>query len=199
MRRPASVLSRRLGRVALVLLCALIPTGARAQGAGTLLDRPARLDVRDLPLEKALTLLQRSSGVSLAFSPDLLSRHRHVSCACKGVTVAVALDRMLAGTGLRYRLGERKVIVGRWSEAGLSDGGHAARALARRPRARLSTAAQGASASWAASTSSSRSGASCRTHATNPSSATIRATSSSVSSTAARRPSAQRIFSVVGV
>lgn len=90
---------------------------ASAQATGTLLDRPARLDVRDVPLEKALVLLQRASGVSLAYSPDLLPEEHRVSCPCKGMTVAQALDRVLKGTGLRYRLGDQNVVIGRWKRA----------------------------------------------------------------------------------
>jgi hypothetical protein len=82
-----------------------------------MLDRPARLDVRDVPLEKALVLLQRASGVALAYSPDLVPDERRVSCACRGVTVAQALDRLLEGTGLRYRLGDDNVVIGRWKGA----------------------------------------------------------------------------------
>ena len=88
--------------------------GAEAQGTGTMLDRPARLEVRDVPLEKALVLLQRASGVALAYSPDLVPDDHRVSCACKEVTVSQALDRLLKGTGLRYRLGDDNVVIGKW-------------------------------------------------------------------------------------
>jgi len=82
-----------------------------------MLDRPARLDVRDVPLEKALVLLQRASGVALAYSPDLIPDERRVSCSCKEMTVSQALDRLLKGTGLRYRLGDDNVVIGRWKPA----------------------------------------------------------------------------------
>jgi len=82
-----------------------------------MLDRPARLDVRDVPLEKALVLLQRASGVALAYSPDLVPDDHRVSCACKDLTVSQALDRLLKGTGLRYRLGDDNVVIGRWKPA----------------------------------------------------------------------------------
>jgi len=82
-----------------------------------MLDRPARLDVRDVPLEKALVLLQRASGVALAYSPDLVPDERRVSCPCKEKTVSQALDRLLKGTGLRYRLGDDNIVIGRWKPA----------------------------------------------------------------------------------
>jgi hypothetical protein len=94
-----------------------LPEETRAQGTGTMLDRPARLDVRDVPLEKALVLLQRASGVALAYSPDLVPDERRVSCPCKEMTVSQALDRLLKGTGLRYRLGDDNVVIGRWKPA----------------------------------------------------------------------------------
>jgi hypothetical protein len=79
-----------------------------------LLDRPARLEVRDVPLERALVMLQRASGVELAYSPDLLPEDRRVSCDCRNATVAGALDRLLADTGLEYRGLDGKVVIGRW-------------------------------------------------------------------------------------
>lgn len=93
------------------------PVKTSAQKTGTMLDRPARLDVRDVPLEKALVLLQRASGVALAYSPDLIPDERRVSCPCKEMTVSQALDRLLKGTGLRYRLGDDNIVIGRWKPA----------------------------------------------------------------------------------
>ena len=103
--------------VAICLSTGALPSGAAGQEV-TLLERPARLDVTDVSIADALAALQRSSGVALAFSPDLLPSERVVRCACSEVTVRVALDRILDGTGLRYVEGRRQVLVGRMGANG---------------------------------------------------------------------------------
>lgn len=101
----------------LLLLCLgawCIP--AASQEPGSLLDRRANLDVeRATPLE-ALQALQRASGVAIAFSPDVITPDRAVTCQCQGVKVSEALDRILRGTGLVYALGRRQILVGRRAE-----------------------------------------------------------------------------------
>jgi len=91
----------------------VVPLSAAAQDALPLLERRARLDVEDVPLADALTALQRTSGVPLAFSPDLLPAAADRTCRCTDVTVRVALEQLLSGTGLRYVEGRRQVLVGR--------------------------------------------------------------------------------------
>src|SRR5688572_3615614 len=54
---------------------------------GELLRRSARLDVRLVPLERALTELSRTSGVPISFSPSLLPKGDPVSCRCFDLTV----------------------------------------------------------------------------------------------------------------
>jgi hypothetical protein len=98
------------------LLATYTPT-ARAQdvggtaGAG-LLSRPAHLDVHRVSLETAIRQLSQRSGVPFAFSPDLLRRHSTVSCLCDAATVGVALDSLLAGTGLVYLETDHRVVLG---------------------------------------------------------------------------------------
>lgn len=114
MRTPTTDRVRQWPKI-LVLAAAVVgwmPLTADAQTR--LLDRPARLEVHDVPLERALVMLQRTSGVELAYSPDLLPEDRRVSCDCRNATVAGALDRLLADTGLEYRGLDRKVVIGRW-------------------------------------------------------------------------------------
>lgn len=75
------------------------------------LDAVARLRVENVSLPDGLTRLQEQSGVSLAFSPSLLSETRRVTCLCENVSVRVALDRILAGAPLHYvELGGHIVI-----------------------------------------------------------------------------------------
>jgi hypothetical protein len=90
---------------------------ARAQDAGLpagagLLNRPAHLDVHRVSLETAIRQLSQRSGVPFAFSPDLLRRHGAVSCLCDAVKVSVALDSLLAGTGLVYVETDHRVVLG---------------------------------------------------------------------------------------
>ena len=86
-------------------------SGLAAQATASVLDWPARLDVEDMPLPQALLELEKTSGVSIAFSPSLMDRDRRVSCACRTRTVGEVLDRLLATTPFRYVvLGEHVVI-----------------------------------------------------------------------------------------
>ncbi|MEQ8329696.1 MAG: TonB-dependent receptor [Longimicrobiales bacterium] len=116
---------KRVG-VCVAAAWAALAAGAGAAGAQGrdpgLLDRAARLEVTEVTLEEGLRALQRSSGVAMAFSPDVLPGDRRVSCACAEVTVEVALERMLEGTGLIFLEGRRQVLVGRRDAAGGSVG-----------------------------------------------------------------------------
>lgn len=77
----------------------------------SVLSLPARLEVRNVGLSAALTLLQQKSGAPLAFSPSLLPRDHHVSCSCEAVSVASALDRMLTGTDFQYAEVGNQIII----------------------------------------------------------------------------------------
>jgi hypothetical protein len=63
-----------------------------------LLDRPARLEVHDVRLSRALLDLQAHSGVSLVYSPSRLAGDAIVDCDCRSLTVRDALETMLDGT-----------------------------------------------------------------------------------------------------
>lgn len=114
MRTPTMDRVRRWPKVLGLAVAVVGWTPLTADAQTRLLDRPARLEVRNVPLERALVMLQRASGVELAYSPDLLPPDRRVTCECRDATVAVALDRLLAETGLEYRGLDRKVVIGRW-------------------------------------------------------------------------------------
>lgn len=103
----------RRGLVLAVVLMAGAGWEAGAQEASSLLERPARLDVEGVTLAQALTALQRTSGVAVAFSPDLLPAEADRSCRCAEVTVGEALERLLRGTGLEAVPGRRQIMVGR--------------------------------------------------------------------------------------
>jgi hypothetical protein len=89
-----------------------------ALSAQSLLDRPARLSVVQVGLEEAIRALQRSSGVSMAYSPDLLPPRHLVTCSCDTVSVRTALDIILEDTGLYYLEGRRQVFIGLQEENG---------------------------------------------------------------------------------
>lgn len=76
---------------------------ARMEPVASILERPARLEVHDVPLEQALIKLYENSGVPVSFSPSLLPENVAVSCACPTATVREALNRLLENTGLHYR------------------------------------------------------------------------------------------------
>ncbi|HEX5830816.1 MAG TPA: carboxypeptidase-like regulatory domain-containing protein, partial [Gemmatimonadaceae bacterium] len=76
------------------------------------LDLPARLTTENVPLAEGLELLHARSGVSIAFSPDLVPVTRRVTCLCSDVTVGRALAVMLAGLPLESTaLGHDLVLI----------------------------------------------------------------------------------------
>jgi hypothetical protein len=113
-----------------ILFCGVSATlSAQQRPPGSdspLLQRRAGLDIRDVSLEEALSLLRMRSGVSLAFSSDHLRGRALVDCACTEVTVGEALDTLLAGTGLKYHETPNRVVVG-------TGGGRLIRAEDKRP------------------------------------------------------------------
>ncbi|MEQ9400675.1 MAG: TonB-dependent receptor [Longimicrobiales bacterium] len=96
-----------------VAIGAVWPAAAAGQSTDALLDRPANLDVDDVSVADGLRALQRASGVSIAFSPDLVPSDRRIGCPCREMTVGEALSRILEGTGLEWREARRQVLVGR--------------------------------------------------------------------------------------
>ena len=87
-------------------------TSAPAASAATaLLDRPARLRVRDVSLADALGELERRSGVPLAYSPSLLPRDRSLRCTCDDATIAQALRQLLAAVPFTFREADGQVMV----------------------------------------------------------------------------------------
>lgn len=76
-----------------------------------LLEQRANLFVEDIGLSEALVQLQITSGIALPHSPSLLPGNLRVDCHCRDVSIRVALDRLLAGTGFTYvEIGERILI-----------------------------------------------------------------------------------------
>ncbi len=104
----ASRLRRLGGLVAAVLAGLVLPGAASAQSP---LDRPARLAVEGVALPDALRLLQERAAVPLVYSPDLLPAGRRVSCACAERTVGQALELLLAGSGLTFRVAGSQVLI----------------------------------------------------------------------------------------
>lgn len=80
-------------------------------GKASVLDLPARLQVKNVMLGAALTELSERSGIQVAFSPSRLRREGVVSCACSKVTVGNALDSLLHLTNYRYTEVEGHVVV----------------------------------------------------------------------------------------
>lgn len=124
--KPMAGMLRRLGAIFLFGLCA-VPDGVAqnvsilsgptrgsamsARSEATLLERPARLVIRDLALPMALTELHHRAGVPLVFSETILPGQSEVSCACAEATVREALDTLLMGTGLHYAELRTQIII----------------------------------------------------------------------------------------
>lgn len=109
-----------VGFVALVLSGLVAAPDASGQ---TVLDRPARLVIEDVPLRDALRLLQERAPVPLVYSPDLVPE-RDVSCDCGTRTVRQALEHLLRDTDLTFRAaGPRVLIVPRAEADGDGDDG----------------------------------------------------------------------------
>jgi len=85
--------------------------------AQSFLERPARLQVQEELRVDALRLLQEKASVPLVYSPDLLPRDR-VSCDCADLTVAQALEVLLAGTDLTFRATRTQVLITPRGESG---------------------------------------------------------------------------------
>ena len=93
----------RIGPLLPILLLAFPTPGSSQVGdPNNLLGKPARLTVLDTLLEDALRALQQSSGVSIAFSPDLLPPELRISCPCRENTIGEALQRILRDTELTF-------------------------------------------------------------------------------------------------
>src|SRR5262245_19597140 len=80
-------------------------------GSGDLLSRPARLDVRSVPIATALLDLQARAGVPMIFSPSGLDNGRQVSCKCQSLTVREALARLLRGTSFVYSQQNGSILI----------------------------------------------------------------------------------------
>lgn len=76
-----------------------------------ILARPARFRVEDVHLVDALVRLNKSSGVPVAYSPDMLPPERTVSCECADATVAEALGTILEGTGFEFVVAADQLVV----------------------------------------------------------------------------------------
>jgi TonB-linked SusC/RagA family outer membrane protein len=82
-----------------------------SHAATALLDRPARLRVRDVSLADALGELERRSGVPVAYSPSLLPNDRSLRCTCDDATIGEALQQLLAAVPFTYRETDGQVVV----------------------------------------------------------------------------------------
>ncbi len=115
--RPGIRRRRRLRALLLLVgatlghgLVQLAPVAAQ-EGRPAILERTAGIELAAVTLEDALRALQRSTGVGLVYSPDLIPVDRRVDCPCTETTLAQALDRLLRGTRLAYRATETQIRI----------------------------------------------------------------------------------------
>lgn len=119
-RRVGLMRSGRARAACLTSVILLVLAGPATTSAQSALDRRAGLSVRAVPLTDALRQLQRSAGIALAYSPDLLPEGRIVSCDCSSLTVGEALERLLRDTDLSVvaRGSQVRLVPGASREAG---------------------------------------------------------------------------------
>jgi TonB-dependent SusC/RagA subfamily outer membrane receptor len=80
--------------------------------ASSVLHRKAETNVSDVPLTAALSRLAENSGVSLAYSPSLLSAYgQRVDCECSQLSVGDALERMLWPTKFSHSEQNGKIVI----------------------------------------------------------------------------------------
>jgi len=77
---------------------------------GGVLDRPARLDIRDVALAKALQELADHARIALVYSPSLVP-DLTVSCPCAALTTREALETLLDKTALTFREAGGQVML----------------------------------------------------------------------------------------
>jgi TonB-linked SusC/RagA family outer membrane protein len=85
--------------------------GADTDATGSVLERRARLSIRDISLPDALIRLSERSGVPLSFSPTRLPSGLRVSCSCDGVSVRTALERLLRDSKLEFQERSGQILV----------------------------------------------------------------------------------------
>ncbi|MEX2572059.1 MAG: TonB-dependent receptor [Gemmatimonadota bacterium] len=103
---PSTVLVQDQGGLALGE-----PLRVRSAGrTSEALQRPAKLEVRGVLLEEALTALYEASEVPLIFSPDFVPEIE-VACECSDVTVETALRHLLRGTNLQFLASTGQVVI----------------------------------------------------------------------------------------
>ena len=89
---PESAASQQ--RVARSSFAPLPPAEAEtvSKAVGGLLEKPANLDVVEVPITEGLAKLFRQSGVAIAYSSNIVPQDRRVTCHCERVTVGRALS-----------------------------------------------------------------------------------------------------------
>ncbi len=88
----------------------VVATGARTHSP-VLLNKPARLKVKNVSLRAALGELAQTSTVALALSPSRLPADLRVTCDCHDISVGEALTLMLAGTAFSFREANGYVLL----------------------------------------------------------------------------------------
>lgn len=106
-------LTRTAGSLVLLLVAsAAVPaSGVQAQAGAGVLDRIVGLDVSNITLGEALTLLRRNTGIGLVYSPDRVPVDRVVTCSCVNSTVEEALRVLLRGTELTFTATSTQVRI----------------------------------------------------------------------------------------
>jgi iron complex outermembrane receptor protein len=112
---PADAEPRVHSRIALALALGLSTAGAPISVAqsppDSVLLRPVTLVVRGAPLADALLRLRHDHDIPLAWSGDVLPPDARVTVALRDASLRVALQAVLANTGLGFTLTRRGTVV----------------------------------------------------------------------------------------
>jgi TonB-linked SusC/RagA family outer membrane protein len=76
-----------------------------------ILDREVNIEVRDMPLSEALTMVAANSNVRLVYSADHFDLARRVSLTAEPRTLRDVLDELFAPAVVKYKVHEREAII----------------------------------------------------------------------------------------
>ena len=101
---PVKQLLRIMKLTAIIMLVACLHASAEGSAQIT-------LNASKVPLQKALSEIQKQSGYDFFYSYELMQQSGTVSIRVKNVSLKEALDQLLAGIGLTYRIIDKTVVI----------------------------------------------------------------------------------------
>jgi TonB-linked SusC/RagA family outer membrane protein len=90
-----------------ILLCLFAAMGVLTAASA----QKVSLNFQGVPLEQVLTEITRQTGFTFAYSQPAIDVGTTVSVSVKDEALPATLDRLLAGTGIAYEIGKKKVLL----------------------------------------------------------------------------------------